>query len=145
MLVETIKKIGEGTAPREKQGDNFSLAPMLDKKMAKIDFEKEINEIKNKVCGLNPIMGAYAMYKGKKIKFWKVEIVENNRINELVEKNIEEFENGEILIANDKQGLFVKAKGGVLKVLEVQRENSKRMNSCDFLRGNKISVKEKFE
>ena len=36
LLVETLKQIEAGTAPREKQGDNFSLAPMLDKEMSKI-------------------------------------------------------------------------------------------------------------
>lgn len=145
MLVKTIKQIDEGTAPRKKQGDDFSVAPMLDKKIAKIDFEKDVNEIKNKICGLNPIMGAYVMYQGKKIKFWKVEILENKNISEFTEKDIEKLKNGEILIANDKQGLFVKAKGGVLKILEIQGENSKRMNICDFLRGNKLNVGEKFE
>ena len=36
------------------------LAPMLNKEMAKIDWEnKTAEEIKNLVRGLNPIMGAY--------------------------------------------------------------------------------------
>ena len=38
LLVETLKKIERGIAPREKQGDNFTLAPMLNKEMAKIDW-----------------------------------------------------------------------------------------------------------
>ena len=32
----------------------------------------------------------------------------------------------------------MKAKDGVLNVLEIQGENAKRMNICDFLRGNKL-------
>lgn len=39
LLIETLKQIEEGTAPREKQGEDFTMAPMLDKKMAKIDWE----------------------------------------------------------------------------------------------------------
>ena len=34
--------------------------------------------------------------------------------------------------------MYIKAKDGVLRILEIQGENAKRMNICDFLRGNKI-------
>ena len=44
----------------EKQGDDYSMAPMLNKEMAKIDWNKSALEIKNLVRGLNPIMGAYS-------------------------------------------------------------------------------------
>ena len=60
LLVKTLKQIEDGTAPRIKQEGEFTIAPMLDKEMAKIDWEnKTANEIKNLVRGLNPIMGAY--------------------------------------------------------------------------------------
>lgn len=144
LLVETVKKIENDTAPRIKQGDNASLAPMLDKQIAKIDFSKDIEKIKNKIYGLNPIMGAYAFYNDKKIKFWRVEILNYTDAIEITKKQItEETENGEIIISDDKIGLFIKAKGGVLKVTEIQGENSKRMNTCDFLRGNKLEVGKK--
>ena len=61
LLVKTLKEIENGTAKRIKQGEDFSLAPMLDKSIAKIDWEnKTAREIKNLVRGLNPIMGAYS-------------------------------------------------------------------------------------
>ena len=76
LLVETLKLIEKGNAPREKQSEEFTLAPMLDKSMAKIDWKtKSAIDIKNLVRGLNPIMGAYSYLNGKKIKFWKVDIV----------------------------------------------------------------------
>ena len=43
LLVETLKQIENGTAPREKQGEDFSVAPMLNKEMAKIDWESTRN------------------------------------------------------------------------------------------------------
>lgn len=62
LLVETLEKIENGTAPREKQGGKFSIAPMLEKSQAKIDWKnKTAREIKNLVRGLNPIMGAYSI------------------------------------------------------------------------------------
>lgn len=143
LLVETLKQIENGTAPREKQGDDFSVAPMLNKEMAKIDWEnKTAQEIKNLVRGLNPIMGAYAFLNGKKIKFWKVDMATNIEYDE---NNIQIFRNGTVIISNQRDGLFIKTKEGILSVLEIQGENAKRMNICDFLRGNSIDEFEVFE
>ncbi len=141
LLVKTLKEIENGTVKRIKQDDDFSLAPMLDKSIAEIDWKnKKAIEIKNLVRGLNPIMGAYSFLNGKKIKFWKVDIVNNNDIN--IEENKENLENGTVLISDAKQGLYIKAKEGIIKVLEIQGENGKKMDIASFLRGNKI---EKFE
>lgn len=135
LLTETIEKIESGTAIRVPQGNDFTMAPMLSKEMAKIDWkEKKGEEIKNLVRGLNPIMGAYTMYQDKKIKLWKIKIVDNSEIEQKRQLP------GEILIANDKQGLYIKTIDGVIKVIEIQGENSKRMNTCDFLRGNKLEI-----
>ena len=59
LLVETIKQIEQGIAPRKVQGEEFTMAPMLEKQMAKIDWEKQdANQIHNLIRGLDPIMGA---------------------------------------------------------------------------------------
>ena len=138
LLVETLQKIEEGTAPRIPQGTEFSMAPMLDKEMSKIDWNnKTAKEIKNLVRGLNPIMGTYSYLNGKKIKFWKVDI-------DTLEKDCD-VENGIVIKADSKEGLYIKAKDGIIKVLEIQGENAKKMNIQDFLRGNKIEEGSKFE
>ena len=143
LLVETLNKIEDGTAPREKQGDDFSVAPMLSKDMAKIDWEnKTAQEIKNLVRGLNPIMGAYTFLNGSKIKFWKVDIAKNIGYDE---ENIKMFRNGTVLVSDQRDGLFIKTKQGILSVLEIQGENAKRMSIGDFLRGNKIEEFQVFE
>lgn len=69
LLLDTLEQIEKENAPRKKQGDKFTIAPMLDKKQSKIDWEnKTAKEIKNLVRGLNPIMGAYSMLNRKKNK-----------------------------------------------------------------------------
>ena len=114
-----------------------------EKTIAKIDWEnKTAYEIKNLVRGLNPIMGAYTTLNGKKIKFWKVDIANNIGYDE---ENIKIYRNGTILIANQKDGIFIKTKKGILRVLEIQGENSKKMPVQDFLRGNKIEEYDVFE
>ena len=141
LLVETLKQIEEGTAPREKQGEDFTMAPMLDKKMAKIDWENQTaSQIKNLVRGLNPIMGAYTFLKDKKIKFWKVDVAKNIGLTEDMEK----LANGVVVLSDSKDGLYIKTKNGILKVLEIQGENARRMPIADFLRGNTIKEFEAF-
>ena len=135
LLVETLQKIEDGTAPRIPQGEQFTMAPMLNKEMSKIDWEnKSAEQIKNLVRGLNPIMGTYSYINEKKVKFWKVEIAKELPNN----KNIENCENGTVIYSNSKDGLYIKAKDGIIKVIEIQGENAKRMNVNDFLRGNEI-------
>ena len=143
LLVETLKQIENGTAPREKQSEDFTMAPMLNKEMAKINWENQTaQEIKNLVRGLNPIMGAYTFLHGKKIKFWKVDIIAKN---EIFAESFESFKNGTVVVSDQKDGLFIKTKDGILKVLEIQGENSRKMNIGDFLRGNVIEEFEVFE
>lgn len=143
LLVKTLEQIEARTAPREKQGEDYTMAPMLNKDMAKIDWEnKSAIEIKNLVRGLNPIMGAYTFWNGKKIKFWKVDIVKEN---EIMVDNLETLKNGTVVVSNPKDGLYIKTKKGIIKVLEIQGENAKRMPIGDFLRGNNISEFEIFE
>lgn len=152
LLVETLKLIEEGKAPREKQPEEFTMAPMLDKEMAKIDWEnKTAQEIKNLVRGLNPIMGAYSYLNDKKIKFWKVDVLDEKEIVDLFPElqeyayKMEELIPGTVLFSDSKKGLYIKGKDKMIQVLEVQAENSKRMNVSDFLRGNEIIAGSVFE
>lgn len=143
LLVETLKQIENGTVKREKQGDDFTLAPMLSKEIAKIQWASQTAlEIKNLVRGLNPIMGAYTYLNGKKIKFWKVNIATDR---EIMMENMDFVRNGTVLVSDTRDGLFIKTKKGILKVLEIQGENAKKMPIQDFLRGNRIEEFEVFE
>lgn len=147
LLVKTLDLIEQGKAPKEKQGEDFTMAPMLSKEMAKIDWQNQTAEqIKNLIRGLNPIMGAYTFLDGKKLKFWKAKLMSEQELlttfPELkeYEYKLNELEAGTILFTNPKQGLFIKAKQGILQILEIQAENAKRMSTSDFLRGNNIQA-----
>jgi len=125
---------------------------MLNKEMAKIDWEeKTAREIKNLVRGLNPIMGAYSYLNDKKLKIWKVDYLSNenfmNKYEEFKEykQKFENLTSGTIIYIDQRKGIYVKAKDGVILLLEVQAENAKKMGVQDFLRGNKIEVGEIFE
>lgn len=147
LLVKTLAEIENGTVKREKQGEDFSIAPMLDKEMSKINWsESDAYEIKNLVRGLNPIMGTYTFLNDRKIKIWKVDALEFEQVKSII-PSIEdkEYEAGEVIFASDKKGLFLKAKKDIVEVLEIQGENSKKMTIGDYLRGNKIEAGEIFK
>ena len=147
LLVETLNLIEKGSAPREKQVGESCLAPMLNKEMPLIDWENsDVYKIHNLIRGLNPIMGAYSYVNGKKIKLWKSKVLTKEEFfsykTEFMEyeKKFDGLIPGTIIIADSKDGLYIKAKDGVLKVLEIQGENAKRMNTPDFLRGNHLTA-----
>ena len=164
LLVKTIKKIEaipdkenktleeiKKLVGAEKQGENFTLAPMLEKEMAKIDWNKTSSEIKNLVRGLNPIMGAYSLLNGKKIKFWKIDIMPIEELEKIFpeikeyESRMKKLEPGTIAFADNKKGIFIKTGDSFIKVLELQGENSKKMDYRSFLNGNKLQAGEIFE
>ena len=122
-IMSTLKEL----VGAEKQGEDFTLAPMLNKEMAKIEWSKSAQEIHNLVRGLNPIMGAFTYFDGKKLKIWKTEVEETIKNTEA--------ENGEAIVADKKDGLVIKTGNGCLRILEVQPESKKKMGSKDFLNG----------
>lgn len=145
VLVETLKKIEEGTAPRTPQPADFTMAPMLKKEMAKIEWEEQTAEqIHNLVRGLNPIMGAYCFLLEKKIKLWKVKVVEETELLDTFEElseytgRLKKLTPGTVLFSDSKKGLYVKAKEGILQILEMQGENAKKMEAKQYLVGNPI-------
>lgn len=152
LLVKTVEDIEKGIAPRIKQEGEFSIAPMLDREIAKINWdEKSAEEIKNLVRGLNPFMGAYTFLNGKKIKIWKVEKITREAFVKLMPDfkeysyRFKDIMPGTVVYSDDKKGLYVMTKDDILSIIEIQGENAKRMNIKDYLRGNKINFCEMFE
>lgn len=146
-ILEKVKKL----VGAEKQGENFTLAPMIEKEMAKIDWNKKSKEIKNLVRGLNPIMGAYSFLNDKKIKFWKIDIMPIEELEKIFpeikeyEGRMKKLEPGTIAFADNKKGIFIKTGDSFIKALELQGENAKKMDYKNFLNGNKLQAGEIFE
>jgi len=138
-IKEKLKEKLKELVGARKQGNNFTVAPMLTKEMAEIDWNKTGREIHNLVRGLSPKIGAYTFYNGKKIKIWKTQIIKEDELEEII-KNSANSKNGEIIFADKKNGIVVKTTDGAIRILEIQAENSKRMTSKDFLNGNRLEI-----
>ena len=50
------------------------------------------------------------------------------------------YENGQVVIANNKQGLHIKCEGGVIEITEVLPINSKKMTARSYLNGKQIKI-----
>ncbi len=131
LILETLDKVIDGVAPRVKQGNDFTIAPMIEKEMGGIHWEKTSKEIRNLIRGFNPMPGAYTTLNGNRIKIWQAEMTS------FVAENI--VESGTVVVANSKEGLIVKTGDGYLKIVELQMPNSKKMLAVDYLNGHNIS------
>lgn len=136
LLKETVRLLAEGSAPRESQDDNLSnYAPLLKKSVEKIDWNTSAVNIHNKIRGLNPWPGSYAIFKGKNLKLWQSSVVDEAGENDNF---------GEV-IKITKSGFIVAAGRGSLEITELQPSGKRRMAAHDFICGNGISVGDKLE
>ena len=136
LLVQTLDGILDGSVVREKQSGAFCLAPMIQKEMTKIDFSKKAHEISCFVRGFAPLHGTYMeLQDGRKLKVYKIEAKEKEGNDVLP--------NGSIVTLS-KNTLEIKCADGVISVLEIQPENSRRMDISAFLAGNKLKKEDYF-
>lgn len=125
-LVDTLFEIENGVAKAVPQVGESSYAKKLDKNLGKIDFTKTAIEIERLIRGLNPWPSAFTTFNGKTLKIWKAEVVENISGTP-----------GEIVDVTKKDFTIATATGG-LKILELQLEGKKRMDTESFLRGTQV-------
>ena len=134
--LETL--IEEGTLPRTKQPEDFTIAPMLSKDNSKIDFNDTADSICNIIRGTNPFPGAWCKLDEERV----YKIYEAQRIDYTVDY---EASLGEIVVLNDKKGLFVvRCKDGYVNFLKIKPAGSKLMTAAEYIRGGKVKQGEIF-
>ena len=111
----------------------FTLAPKINKDMLKINWSWEGEKINNWVRGLSPYPAMYTVYKEKKIKIFKVQLL----------KEISNSHPGKIESISSKR-LIVLSKNYQVSVLELQQEGKKRLKIEDFLKGSNFEKGQNF-
>ena len=128
LIVKTLDAIEKGTITPIKQDDSKSThAKMLNKEMGRLDFSQEAVVLERKIRGLNSWPSAYTYLKGKTLKIWDADVVEENAVGEC----------GSVCEVTKDSFCLVTGKG-VLRVKEVQLEGKKRMDVSAFLLGYPI-------
>ena len=136
VLKRTLEKLADGTLRRKPQNEEeATYFPMFKKGFGEIDFCKPSHTIVDFVRGTNPAPGAYMRYHGEKIKVFRV----------CADEYRGEEPCGSVVVANDRQGLGIKTKDGLVWVEEMQRQGAKRMPAKDSLRGKKIDARYIFQ
>ncbi|PKK95741.1 MAG: methionyl-tRNA formyltransferase [Tenericutes bacterium HGW-Tenericutes-4] len=110
--------------------------PMLEKNSGCINFHKTVKEIDCLVRGVTPWPGAFTCLTDY-IKVLAVSPFITS--DEVLIKKIESARAGQIILANTKQGLVLKAKDGAIRLNEIQPQNRKKMSDIAYLNGTKIN------
>ncbi|MEA4852786.1 MAG: methionyl-tRNA formyltransferase [Christensenella sp.] len=129
VLLDTLKRLENGTLVRTPQNEaEATYFPMFQKGFGEIDFCHESKEIVDFIRGTNPVPGSYMMYREEKIKVFRAMAADYAGAEKC----------GTILFANEKEGLGIKTKDGMVLVEEIQRQGARRMPSRESLRGKKM-------
>jgi len=139
VLLETLEKMKAGSlVPTPQNHEEASYAPMIDKDLAHISWDKTSRQIHNLIRGTNPWPVAYTMYRNSRMKVWKSRIPAMEEIMDIISADKQDdFIPGTILAAN-RDGLFVKTADGVIQLLEIQFDSARRMPVRDYLLGHSL-------
>lgn len=130
LIISTMEKIVSGDYTRTPQKDEESnYAVMLKKEMGQIDWNLPAENIDRLIRGLRPWPTAFTSFQGKSLKLFKAVPLADEA----------EGAPGEV-IARTKKDFTVKCGSGALKILSVQPEGKKEMDSVAFLNGNKVEI-----
>ncbi len=126
LLSRTLTSVSEGSVSAIAQDPaKVTFAPMLDKTMCPIDWNRTAQQVHNQVRGLHPWPVATMELQGKKFKVHATRIVEGSG------------KPGEIL-GLTKTGLRIACGEGAVEVISLQAEGGKRMAAPDYFRGHPL-------
>lgn len=130
-IVKALSILDSGNAKFVKQGnDNVTYSRIIKKEMAKIDWNKDAQSIYNQVRAFNPAPVCFTTLNGETFKIYKCKVVDaTGGVGEIISVDNE---------------IIVGCKDKAISLLVVQKAGGKQMNVIDFLRGNKLSIGDKF-
>ena len=128
LLSETLTKIEKGTVTAVPQDSSLATyAPMLDKTMCPIDWNKTARQVHDHVRGMNPWPVATMELKGNRFKVYSTVILDETTT----------AVPGTVL-GLTKTGLKMACGDGVVEIRTLQAEGGKRMAAPDYFRGHPL-------
>jgi methionyl-tRNA formyltransferase len=124
LLIETLRKMEDGSLKPVPQTGIPSYAPPLRKEDGRINWDSTAENIYNFVRGMYPWPCAYCYLNDKRIKITRVKVLKGTGIAGRIENA------GEQLIVGTGKEL--------VSIIELQPEGKKLMTSQDFLRGRTL-------
>ena len=126
LLSSVLGRFAEGDVVGVPQdGSQATFAPMLDKSICPIDWNKTARQIHNQVRGLHPWPVATMEMKGQRFKVHETRVLDRSG------------EAGQILELA-KTGLVIACGEGAVEIRQLQAEGGKRMAAPDYFRGHPL-------
>lgn len=123
LLLEVLPTIFNKTNDRIKQGNNYTMAPMIKRGDERLDFNEEGKKIIGKIKGLNPWPLANIIINNQEIKVLEAEFVQKKVDNTGIIKEI------------DKKNLGITCKDGIIYLKKIKPSGKKVMEINSFLNG----------
>lgn len=135
LIISTIDSIANGTVTREVQDESISTyAEMITKETARIDWAKSAKDIYNQIRGLYPVPKSFSFLRDIQVKITSGRYTDCNIAAEY----------GTVTeVGSD----YIRVKCGensALDILEIQPAGKRVMSVNEYLRGNCISIGERF-
>ncbi len=128
-LLNALEQIEHGTVKFVPQDNQLAtMAPMLNKDMAKIDWQRSANDLVNFVRGLNPWPIAYFNLNHEPVKVYAATAV-----------NIQ-AKPGAVVQCDARNGLVIGCGEGALRIDGLQLPGKKIMSGKDFCNGRDLRV-----
>ena len=126
LLSRTLERFTRGAVEAVPQDPALvSYAPMLDKSMCPIDWNRTAQQVHNQVRGLHPWPVATTVLQGKLFKVHETVVTEGTGAP------------GQIL-GLTKTGLVIACGQGAVEIRSLQAEGGKRMGAPDYFRGHPL-------
>lgn len=123
LLYDVLPTIFDKTNARIKQGDDYTMAPMIKREDERLDFNEEGKKILGKIKGLNPWPLANIIINNQEIKVLEAEFIEK------------EIKNVGIIKEIDKKKLGITCKNGIIYLKKIKPSGKKVMEINSFLNG----------
>jgi methionyl-tRNA formyltransferase len=149
VMLQTLTDITADRLTPEQQDDSQAIyAQKLDKKEARIDWQHDAQTIVHKIQAFNSWPVAHTFYRNQPIRFWRAQFIasqtagsdfclkRNGFKDNGFKKNGSEI-NGKV-INESAAGLDIAAKGGIVRILELQLPGKKRILARDFINGQSL-------
>ncbi len=136
LIVETVKQIEAGTAPRIPQpADGVTHAAKLERQDEQIDWSRPARDLFNQIRALSPWPGAYSVGPKGILKIWKASVAEGAEPG---------AEPGTVVGLVKREGFLVATGDGALLIREVQPPGKGRMEAQAFINGGGVQVGTRF-
>jgi methionyl-tRNA formyltransferase len=136
LLVDTIDGLLSGTVrPVPQDHARASLAPLLRKEDGRVDWTLPAHAIDCRIRAFQPWPGTTATLAGRGLKLWRARA--EPVPGQAAPGTITAIEDGAIVVTCGEHG--------VLRVLEVQPENGRRMTAAAFAAGARVKPGARFE